>query len=211
MFIIIKAKQANNESGDEMTDNDEYEEKGFTRTVTVRNVSLDIDIEIAEQARAAGKSKGDFLREFLAASFGDLIGNFMRSNGLVALMDRDVATMMNAALADYWYDAAQTLAENRAWRRLLGIHKEEDLQRIMRDGVPLLEIRAKQLAGVTHIPNGSSLAFALFAEASRRDPSTLLQIHRTLFFLQKEADFLDMIDEMRAAQRLPPTDRNPEG
>lgn len=50
--------------------------------------------------KSPAELKGDFLREFLAASFGDLIGNFMRSNGLVALMDRDVATMMNAALAD---------------------------------------------------------------------------------------------------------------
>ena len=126
-----------------MSENIEKDEKGFTRTLTVRNIPLSIDIEISEQATAAGKSKGDFLREFLAASFGDLIGNFMRSNGLVALMDRDVAKMMNARLADYWFDAAQTLAENRAWCRLLGINKEEDLQRIMRDGVPLLEIRAR--------------------------------------------------------------------
>ncbi|MBP2200529.1 hypothetical protein [Pantoea cypripedii] len=190
-----------------MNENSENDEKGFTRTLTVRNVPLGIDIEIAEQASAAGKSKGDFLREFLAASFGDLIGNFMRSNGLVALMDRDVAKMMNARLADYWFDAAQTLAENRAWCRLLGIHKEGDLQRIMRDGVPLLEIRARQLVDVTHIPNGSSLAFALFAEAARRDLRTLLQVHRALFFLQKEEDFLDMVDQIREAQRLPPTER----
>lgn len=192
-----------------MSESNENDEKGLIRTLTVRNVPLAIDIEITEQASAAGKSKGDFLREFLAASFGDLIGNFMRSNGLVALMDRDVAKMMNARLADYWYDAAQTLAENRAWCRLLGIHKEEDLQRIMRDGVPLLEVRARQLADVTHIPNGSSLAFALFAEASRRDLNTLLQVHQRLFFLQKEDDFLNMIDEMRAAQRLPPIIKQP--
>nr|WP_248782109.1 hypothetical protein [Salmonella enterica]UPI13729.1 hypothetical protein BNIPNGOD_00063 [Salmonella enterica subsp. enterica serovar Typhimurium] len=62
----------------------------------------------------------------------------MRGNGLVALMDKDVATMMKAALADYWYDSAQTLAENRARCRLLGIYKEEDLQHIMRNGVPCL-------------------------------------------------------------------------
>ncbi len=190
-----------------MSDGFENEGKGLTRTLTVRNVSLAIDIEITEQAKLAGKSKSDFIREFLTASFGDLIGNFMRSNGLVALMDKEVAKMMNAVLADYWFDAAQTLAENRAWCRLLGIFKEEDLQRIMRDGIPLLEIRAAQLADVTHIPNGTSLAFALFAEAARRDLSTVLKVHRTLFFLQKEGDFLDMIDEIRVAMRLPVTSR----
>lgn len=73
----------------------------------------DVDFEITEQAKATGKSKSDFVKEFLSAPFGNLIGNFMRGNNLMALMDKDVATMMNAALADYWYDSAQTLAENR--------------------------------------------------------------------------------------------------
>lgn len=192
----------------DVTDHNENEEKRFARTLTVRNVPLDVDIEITEQAKAAGKSKSDFLREFLGASFGDLIGNFMRSNGLVALMDRDVAKMMNARLSDYWFDAAQTLAENRAWCRLLGIHKEEDLQRIMRDGVPLLEIRARQLADVTHIPHGTMLSFALFIEAARRDLNNLIKIHQELFFLQKEEDFLDMVDQIREALRLPHTERS---
>jgi hypothetical protein len=190
-----------------VTDRNENEEKGFARTLTVRNVPLEVDIEITEQAKAAGKSKSDFLREYLTACFGDLIGNFMRSSGLVALMDKDVAGMMNAGLADYWYDSAQTLSENRIWCRLLGIYKQEDLQRIMRDGVPLLELRAKQLRDVTHIPHGTSLSFALFIEAARRDLATLIKVHQSLFFLQPEKDFLDMVDEIRDALRLPRTER----
>lgn len=190
-----------------MTEQNEKTEKGFTRTLTVRNMPLDVDMEITEQARATGKSKSDFVKEFLSAAFGDLIGNFMRGNGLVALMDKDVATMMNAGLADYWYDSAQTLAENRAWCRLLGIYKEEDLQQIMRNGVPLLELRAAQLPDITHIPHGTSLAFALFIEAACRDLPTLIKVHNELFFLQKEGDFLDMVDQIRQALRLPPTER----
>jgi len=190
-----------------MTEDDESTPREAARAITVRNLPPDVDREIAAQARAANRSKSEFLKEFLSASFGDLIGNFMRSNGLVALMDKEVAGMMKAALADYWFDSAQTLAENRAWCRLLGIHKEEDLQRIMRDGMPLLELRAEQLRGVTHIQHGSSLSFALFAEAARRDLSTLLNVHQTLFFLQKEEDFLDMVDEMRGELRLPPVVR----
>jgi hypothetical protein len=190
-----------------MTEENENTEKGLTRTLTARNMSHDVDSEIAEQAKAAGKSKSDFVKKFLSASFGDLIGNFMRGNGLVALMDKDVATMMGAGLADYWYDSAQTLAENRAWCRVLGIYKEEHLQQIMRNGVPLLELRATQLPGITHIPHGSSLAFALFIEAARRDLPTLLGVHQALFYLQKEGDFLDMVDHIREALRLPPTAR----
>ncbi|EOT1929467.1 hypothetical protein ACNHUP_004562 [Serratia marcescens] len=190
-----------------MTEQNEKTEKGFTRTLTVRNMPIDVDMEITEQARATGKSKSDFVKEFLSAAFGDLIGNFMRGNGLVALMDKDVATMMNAGLADYWYDSAQTLTENRTWCRLLGIYKDEDLQQIMRNGVPLLELRAAQLPDITHIPHGTSLAFALFIEAARRDFPTLIKVHKELFFLQKEGDFLDMVDQIRQALRLPPTER----
>lgn len=131
----------------------------------------------------------------------------MRGNGLVALMDQDVAGMMNARLSEHWYDSAQTLAENRAWCRLLGIYKQEDLKHIMRQGVPLLELRASQLPDITHIPHGTSLAFALFIETARRDLPTLIKVHQELFFLQKEQDFLDMVDLIRQEQRLSPTER----
>jgi hypothetical protein len=47
-----------------VTDQNENEEKGFARTLTVRNVPLDVDIEITEQAKAAGKSKSDFCGSF---------------------------------------------------------------------------------------------------------------------------------------------------
>lgn len=140
-----------------MTEQNENTEKGFTRTLTVRNMPIDVDIEITEQARVTSKSKSDFVKEFLSASFRDLIGNFMRGNGL----------------SDYWYDSALTLAEKRAWCRLLGIYKEEALQHIMRNGVPLLELRAAQLPDITHIPHGISLAFSLFIEAARRNLPTV--------------------------------------
>ncbi|GJH75960.1 hypothetical protein ECZC06_55540 [Escherichia coli] len=59
----------------------------------------------------------------------------------------------------------------------------------MRNGVPLLELRAAQLPGITHIPHGTSLAFALFIEAARRDLPTLIRVHKELFFLQKKGIF----------------------
>lgn len=45
----------------EMTEQNENAEKGSTRTLTVRNMPFDVDNEITEQARAAGKSKSDFV------------------------------------------------------------------------------------------------------------------------------------------------------
>ncbi|WP_223307042.1 hypothetical protein [Citrobacter sp. S-77] len=66
------------------------------------------------------------------------------------------------------------------------------------NGVPLLELRAAQLPS----PHG-----ALFIEAARRDLPTLIRVHKELFFLQKEGDFLDMVDQIRQALRLPPTER----
>lgn len=76
----------------------------------------------------------------------------------------------------------------------------------MCNSVPLFELRAAQLSGVTHIPHGTSLAFALFIEAARRDLPTLIRVHEKLFFLQKEEDFMDMVDQIRQAL-LPGTHR----
>ena len=44
-----------------MTDRNENEEKGFARTLTVRNVPIEVEIEITEKAKEAGNSKSEFL------------------------------------------------------------------------------------------------------------------------------------------------------
>jgi len=89
------------------------------RVLTVRNVPSEVDEAISSQAKALGKSKSDFVQEHLSAMFGDLISNFCRTNGWVALSDQEVAKMIDAKLSDYWFEAAQTLAENRAYCRRL--------------------------------------------------------------------------------------------
>ena len=84
-------------------------------TLTVRHLPADFDSAITAQAKAAGKSKSDFIQEFLSASFGDLIGKFSRSSELVALMDRDLSHVTGLPLTENWYDAGRTLAENREY------------------------------------------------------------------------------------------------
>ena len=71
----------------------------------------------------------------------------------------------------------------------------------MRKRRSLLELRAAQLPGITHIPHaGTSLAFALFIEELLAATlPTLIRVHKELFFLQKEGDFLDMVDQIRAS------------
>lgn len=61
--------------------------------ITVRNVPHEVDAAITEQTKLAGESKSDYVQEFLTAHFGDLIGNFIRTSELVALMDREMARM----------------------------------------------------------------------------------------------------------------------
>lgn len=176
-------------------------------TLTVRNVPHEVDVAITEQAKLAGKSKSDYVQEFLTAHFGDLIGNFIRTSELVALMDREVAGMLGASLSDYWFDAAQTLAENRAWCRILGLSSDEQLQTIMRKGTAHLEVRVRQWRDVNAVPYGVSLLFCLFAEAARRELPELQNLHQALFFAISEDEFLDQIDEMRADMRLDPVER----
>ncbi|WP_245956873.1 hypothetical protein [Edaphovirga cremea] len=73
--------------------------------------------------------------------------------GTTALTMRNIPSDIDAAImaqakvvgtpkSDYWFDDSQTLTENREYCRILGIFKEEVLQRIMMSGMPWREIRA---------------------------------------------------------------------
>ncbi|MDQ1757936.1 hypothetical protein [Enterobacter cloacae] len=181
--------------------------RGDLRTLTVRNIPSAVDEAITEQARKAGRSKSDFLQEFLVATFGDLIGNFIRTSELVALMDREMARMMDAELRESPYDAGLTLDGHREFCRILGILSEADLQRIMMAGVPHLSVRVRQLEGLTRLSQGASLYAALLAEAATRDEKTLLTLYRSQFHMMSEEGFLEEAEEFRAAMRLPPLER----
>jgi plasmid stability protein len=89
-------------------------------TITVRNVPADVDEAITRQAKAAGKSKSDFVQEFLTATFGDLIGNFIRTSELVALMDLEMARMAGTVLSEHVYDLEMTQAGHREFCRISG-------------------------------------------------------------------------------------------
>ncbi|HIE1345166.1 TPA: FitA-like ribbon-helix-helix domain-containing protein [Serratia marcescens] len=174
-------------------------------TITVRNIPTDVDDAISRQAKAAGRSKSDFVQEFLSATFGDLIGNFIRTSELVALMDKEVARIMDCTLSTGWFEHGVSPATNREYCRLLGILNEAELQRIMMASVPFLEVRARQLQeGIPLVPHGVSLRFALFIEAASRDLPTLLRFHRALYYIMDEKHFLAEIAEIREARRLLP-------
>ncbi|HAY7230799.1 TPA: hypothetical protein JN332_001986 [Shigella sonnei] len=174
-------------------------------TLTVRHVPADVDAAITAQAKAAGKSKSDFLQAFLSAAFGDLIGNFSRTSELVALMDKELAAVTGLPLTDNWYDAGQTLSENREYCRLLNIGSEADLQRIMMGAVPWLALRVRQLeTGIPLLPQGISLTCALFIEAAGHELPALQLFRRHLFWMAEETQFRADVDAIRAARLLPP-------
>ena len=76
------------------------------------------------------------------ATFGNFIGNFIRTSELVALMDREMACMMDALLSENRFDAGETLAGHHEYCHILGILSDADLQRIMMAGVAHLSVRA---------------------------------------------------------------------
>ncbi|WJV54891.1 hypothetical protein PCO85_05540 [Prodigiosinella aquatilis] len=175
-------------------------------TITVRNVRTDVDEAITRQAKAAGKSKSDFVQELLTATFGDLIGNFVRTSELVKLMDKEVEKLTGARLNEHWFQW-QLPVENQQYCRILGISSEEQLQQILMDGMAreLLTLRAEVYRNADVIPHGISLYFALFTEAARRGtPPLLREFHRTLFWWISEKQFFDEINTMRKAMRFEP-------
>lgn len=171
-------------------------------TITVRNVPNDVNDTITQQAKAAGKSKSDFVQEFLTATFGDLIGNFIRSSELVSLMDLEMARMVGTELSENVYDQEMTQAGHREFCRILGIKNNDDLQRIMLAGMPFLEIRARQLTRSGTLARGNSLYAALLVNAVSRDEDTVLQLHRSLFYSIPEGVFQEKANELRKAMRM---------
>ncbi|WP_395151033.1 hypothetical protein [Klebsiella pneumoniae] len=172
--------------------------------LTVRHIPADVDTAITAQARAAGKSKSDFIQAFLSASFGDLIGNFSRSSELVALMDRELSQVTGLPLTENWYDAGRTLVENREYCCLLDIRCYADLQRIMMAGVPWLSLRVQQLdTGIPLLPQGISLTCALFIEAACRERPQLNIFRRHLFWYIEESQFWHDVGTIRTARLLP--------
>ena len=105
-------------------------------TLTVRNVPSDVDAMITMQARIAGKSKSDFLNAFLTLSFGDLLGNFIRTSELVMLMDKEIARFAGRELTAQWFESELTPAYNRIYCRLLNLENEEDIKKMMMSGSP---------------------------------------------------------------------------
>lgn len=180
------------------------EKTAATTTLTVRHIPADVDAAITAQAKAVGKSKSDFIQEFLSASFGDIISNFSRSSELVALMDRELSAVTGLPLTENWYDAGRTLAENREYCRLLQIRNEGDLQRIMMAAVPWLSLRVGQIdTGIPLLPQGISLTCALFIEAAGRERPQLNIFRRHLFWYMDELSFWRDVDAIRTARLLP--------
>jgi hypothetical protein len=156
-------------------------------TITVRNVPADVDEAITRQAKAAGKSKSDFVQEFLTATFGDLIGNFIRTSELVALMDQEMARMAGTVLSEHVYDLEMTQAGHREFCRILGIKNNDDLQRIMLAGMPYLQIRAGQLRGLTAWRGTPVCRTA--GQRGVPDEETVQALHRSLFNMIPETVF----------------------
>jgi hypothetical protein len=140
------------------------------------------------------------LQEFLTATFGDLIGNFIRTSELVALMDQEMR-MAGTVLSEHVYDLEMTQAGHREFCRILGIKSNDDLQRIMLAGMPYLQIRAGQLKGTDSLAKGTLYA-ALLANAASRDEETVQALHRSLFNMIPEGIFQEMINELRKAMRM---------
>lgn len=181
-------------------------DKNFTRALTVRNVPLDIDISITEEARLAGKSKSDFLKEFLVVSFGDLLGNFLRSSELVTLMDKEVARFAGREITHQWFESELTPVYNRIYCRLLKLNNDDDIKRMMMANMPYLELRAKQIRYglVPFLPRGISLTQAMFCEAAGLDGKTIACVYNELWYVVDKGQFYREVNELRAAKKLAP-------
>ena len=177
-----------------------------SRVMTLRKIPADIDAAITEQARLTGKSKNDLVLELLASTFGDLLGNFVRSSELVALMDKEVARLTDREMMAQSFESNLTPIYNREYCRILALKNEDDLKRVMMNNIPYLELRSKQLRFdvVPFLPKGISLTMALFCEVAGRDGLTIAQFYTSLWFVLEQEQYYREINEIRSAKSLLP-------
>lgn len=175
-------------------------------TYTLRNIPAELDRVISELAISAGKPKATFLREFLEASFHDVIDQFSLRSPLVTTLDDALASELGATVMKQRYQSHYITRWNREYQALLGISTEEELRRVVLNNTPYLRVRASQvLKGWSAIPRGVSLTFALFAEIAGQDKATIDRAWTNIFYSELPDArhlFYRDIDAIRALKKL---------
>ena len=157
--------------------------------------------------------------ELLTATFGDLLGNFVRTSELVALMDKEVARLTEREITSQSFESDLVPIYNREYCRILELNNEDDLKRIMMNNIPYLELRARQLryGMIPFLPKGISMIMALFCEVAGRDGLTIAQFYTSLWFVIGQEEYYKEINEIRIVKSLLPNNRtlneksHPEG
>ncbi|EFO1375361.1 hypothetical protein DWH39_22010 [Escherichia coli] len=180
---------------------------GESVTYTLRNIPADTDRVITDLASHARKPKATFLREFLEDSFRDVIDSFALKNPLIASLDEELASYLDAKVMEQRYQSHFITRWNQEYQKLLEISTEEELRRLVLNNTPFLQVRADQvLKGWKNIPRGISLTFSLFAEIAGRDRETIDQAWKNIFYSQlreKKHRFYQDIEAIRALKKLP--------
>ncbi|EJY9248126.1 hypothetical protein OHR01_002823 [Salmonella enterica] len=179
-----------------------------TATLTVRNIPLDVDAMITMQASIVGKSKSDFLKEFLTQEFQDLIKNFSRTSPLVSLMDEELGKQFSIKVAEHWFENDMITGTNLQYKALLKLATHDDLQQIMMRNMPYLQLRASQVlhSQFAYIPRGLSLTFSLFNEIASRDAHLIARVFDEIFYLVGAEKFYSDINAIRVEMKLEPVD-----
>lgn len=128
-----------------MVHTEQLPDENKTAMLTVRNIPLDVDAMITLQASLTGKSKSDFLKEFLTQEFQDLIKNFSRTSPLVFLMDQELGKQVGVRVAEHWFENDMITGNNLKYKAILKLTSHDDLQQIMMRNMPYLQLRAGQV------------------------------------------------------------------
>lgn len=177
-------------------------------TYTLRSISPVTDANVTEEARAAGKPKGTYAREFIEEQLGDPVTSWIRSNGLVASMDEDLAQSCSALLSKESFEICLSVQEAQQYRALLDINSNADLKRVLFDNAAHLHFQAaKELMLRKTVQRGISMRLALFCELAGREKHVVDDAWQRIFFTPRPdayEKYLDDIDAIRELKKLLP-------
>lgn len=177
-------------------------------TYTLRGITPLTDTYIATQAKASGKPKGTYAREFIEEQLGNPVSSYIRSNSMIRSMDEEIAEFCGAVMAHESLSICLSVQESDAYRALLGIQSDKELTHILFDNAAYLHsLAAQTLKGRTALERGISLKLALFCEMAGRNGSVVDAAWKQLFFSARPdayEKYMDEIDAVREQKKIAP-------
>ncbi len=175
---------------------------------SLRGVSADLDKNISAIAMMENVSKNKLILDVLSREFSNPLSTFARKSPLVNAMDKEISEAFDCQLIENWYENEHIIYSQRKYCKYLSLENESDVDRMFKENISLIELRASQIAPRANhtFALGISLTCSLFIQVAKSDPQCIEEVRNNIFFTNNE-NFTNNINSIRKELNLPSIDQ----